>query len=94
VFRSDTFPSRGQSIGFKILPATKLTSAVLMRLQSTTHWVDGGVPRRLELGVSQSGTSAVVTLPSDPDLLPVGWYMLFEMVDDLPSDALVLRVDP
>jgi hypothetical protein len=36
----------------------------------------------------------VVTLPSDPDLLPVGWYMLFEMVDDIPSDALVLRVDP
>jgi hypothetical protein len=52
VFRSDTFPSRGQSIGFKILPATKLTGAVLMGLQSTTHWVDGGVPRRLELGVS------------------------------------------
>ena len=31
------------------------------------------------------GTGAVVTLPSDRDLLPVGWYMLFEMVDDKPG---------
>ena len=69
-------------------------SAVLMGLQSTTHWVDAGIPRRLVLPVSQVGTQASVTLPADPNLLPLGWYMLFGMVDDIPSVGRILRVDP
>jgi hypothetical protein len=33
------------------------------------------------------------TLPSDPDLLPLGWYLSFGMFDDIPSIALSLHVD-
>ena len=61
---------------------------------ATPHWVAGGIPRRLVRAVQQSGRSATCMLPTDPDLLPLGWYMLFGMVDDIPSEALFLRVDP
>ena len=91
---SDASPGRGVTITFDVAPRTRLTAAVLMGVQSTTHWVDGGIPRRLELGVAQANQSASVALPSDPDLLPLGWYLLFGLVDDIPSEALMLRVDP
>ena len=91
---STTTPQRGQTLTFDVFPATTLTGAVLMGLQSTTHWVDCGIPRRLEIGVQQTGSCAAITLPSDPDVLPLGWYMLFALVDDIPSEALILRVDP
>ncbi len=91
---SDASPVRGSVLRFRVYPATKLTHVVLMGLQSTTHWVDCGIPRRLVLPVQQAGTHAWLTLPSDPELLPLGWYFLFGMVDDIPSVAVSLRVDP
>jgi hypothetical protein len=33
-----------------------------------------------------------VTLPTDPNLLPLGYYMLFAMVDDIPSIARIVNV--
>jgi len=90
---SDASPERGSTIRLRVFPATRLTSVVLMGMQSTTHWVDCGIPRRLVLPVMQSGSWAWVALPSDANLLPLGWYMLFGMVDDIPSEALTLRVD-
>jgi len=90
---SDATPARGQALGVDVSPATQLTHVVLMGAQSSTHWVDGGVPRRLELAVSMSGQQALVTLPTDANLLPLGWYLLFGMVDDIPSEALLVRVD-
>ncbi|MFN0241376.1 MAG: galactose oxidase-like domain-containing protein [Planctomycetota bacterium] len=90
---SDTTPSRGATVSLDVFPQTQLTSFVLMGLQSTTHWVDAGVPRRLVLPVTQNGADASLVLPTDPDVLPLGWYMLFGMVDDIPSVARILRVD-
>jgi len=84
--------ARGATVTFDVFPATRLTCAVLVGVQSHTHWLDAGIPRRLELLVTQLGRVAEVTFPSDPDMLPVGWYMLFGMVDDIPSEALLLRV--
>ncbi len=90
---SDATPTRGQTVSVTVFPNTRLTSFVLMGLQSTTHWVDAGIPRRLELPPIQSSPSASFTLPVDPDLLPLGWYMLFGMVDDIPSIAQIIRID-
>jgi hypothetical protein len=50
------------------------------------------VPRRLELAVAQTGTRATVALPSARDVLPVGHYLLFGMVDDVPSVGRIVRV--
>ena len=91
---SDPTPIRGATIEVDVSPDTRLTSVVLMGMQSTTHWVDGGVPRRLELPVTQVGARASFVLPTDPGILPLGWYLLFGMVDDIPSVGLTLRIDP
>jgi len=91
---TDATPNRGQEISINVFPATRLTSVVIMGMQSTTHWVDCGIPRRLELDVTQQGSQASVILPSDADALPLGWYLLFGMVDDIPSVALPMRVLP
>lgn len=83
---------RGGTVAFDVSPATALTSVVLIGTGVTTHWVDGGVPRRLELPVSQSGAAITCTLPSDPNRLPLGHYLLFAMIDDIPSVAAIVRV--
>ena len=91
---STTEPRRGQTIMLEIAPATQLTSVVLLGAQTTTHWVDGGIPRRLVLPVDQAGTSATTELPVDPSAIPLGWYLLFAMVDDIPSVAQIVRISP
>jgi len=89
---TSTAPPRGGQLTLNIAPATQLTSVVLMGMQTSTHWVDGGIPRRLVLPVQQSGSSVTFTLPTDPNLLPLGHYMLFAMVDDIPSEAMILQI--
>ena len=83
---------RGSQLTFSVSPSTGITSAVLMGIQSTTHWVDAGVPRRLVLPVTQNGAQVVTGLPTDPNLLPLGFYMLFAMVDDIPSKGVVVQI--
>lgn len=90
---SPTANPRGATVSVNVFPDTQLTGFVLMGAQSTTHWVDGGIPRRLELIATQVGSLSQTTLPLDPDLLPAGWYLLFGMVDDIPSRAVFVRVD-
>ena len=41
----------------------------------------------------QEGNVVSATLPLDADLLPLGHHLLFAMVDDIPSEAAILRVD-
>jgi hypothetical protein len=91
---SSTTPRRGDTLSFDVFPRTALTSVVFLGVQSTTHWVDGGIPRRLVLQPTQVGGSAQLVLPSDANLLPLGWYLAFAMVDDIPSTAVFIRVDP
>jgi hypothetical protein len=86
-------PGRGQEIELEIEPETAITSVVLMGTQSHTHWVDGGVPRQLVLPPTQVGSTVTVALPTDPDVLPLGHYLLFALVDDIPSEGVVIRID-
>lgn len=90
---STTQPRRGQTISLAIFPATTLTSVVLMGCETHTHWVNGGVPRRLVLPAVQTGSTVCVTMPSDINVLPLGHYMLFAMVDDIPSVGKIIRVN-
>jgi len=89
---SSTVLQRGDSISLGIAPATRITSVVLMGFSAPTHWVDGGIPRRLELPVTQSGSTATCSLPADVNLVPLGWYQLFAMVDDIPSAARIISI--
>ncbi len=87
-----TEAARGTVLTFPVFPATEITSAVLVGTGAHTHWVDGGVPRRLVLPVSQAGPNAELRLPSDPNILPLGHYILFAMADDVPSVGRIVRV--
>ncbi len=91
---STTRPRRGEIVSLEIFPETQLTSVVLMGAQTTTHWVDGGVPRRIVLPVTQNGSAVTFTLPADANLAPLGRYLLFAMVDDIPSVALMVELLP
>ena len=86
-------PTRGSELSLEIFPDTRITRVVLMGTSAATHWVDGGIPRRLVLPVAQNGSTVVTTLPADPNVLPLGHYMLFAMVDDIPSVAALIRID-
>ena len=91
-FISNLSPVRGSWLTLGISPLTGITSVVVMGTPSTTHWVDGGIPRRLVLPVTQTAGTLEVRLPTDPNRLPLGYYMLFAMVDDIPSEAVIFRV--
>ncbi|MEE8142996.1 MAG: galactose oxidase-like domain-containing protein, partial [Planctomycetota bacterium] len=91
-FLSTTEPSRGQTIELVVSPATQITRVVLMGTEVVTHWVSAGVPRRLELPVTQVGSLVSVTLPAQANRLPLGRYMLFAMVDDIPSPGRIINV--
>ena len=83
---------RGDQLMLSISPATQVTSIVLMGNQTTTHWVDAGVPRRLVFPVTQNGGQVETVLPANPDVLPLGHYMLFAMVDDIPSNGVIVQI--
>lgn len=89
---SNNQPFRGGRLTLTIAPQTRLTSVVLMGTLAHTHWVDGGINRRLVLPVQQLGSSAITYLPRDLNVLPLGHYMVFGMVDDIPSVAKIIRV--
>lgn len=83
---------RGATASLEVFPATALTSVVLVGTEVVTHWVSSGIPRRLELPVTQVGQTASFTLPTDESVLPLGQYLLFAMVDDLPSVGEIVTV--
>lgn len=89
---SSTVLTRGAAVQASVFPQTRITSAVLVGAGAATHWVDGGIPRRLVLPVQQSGSNVWFTTPGDANLAMPGYYMLFLMVDDIPSVARVVRV--
>ncbi|MBC7772284.1 MAG: virulence RhuM family protein [Pyrinomonadaceae bacterium] len=91
---SSSVPARGSVVTATVFPQTSITSAVLVGTGATTHWVDSGVPRRLVLPVMQSGASVSAVLPSDTNVLPLGYYTLFLMVDDIPSVGRIVQVMP
>lgn len=91
---SDSTVRRGSTLEFEIFPDTQITSVVLMGLPAQTHWVNAGVRRRLVLQVEQNGVSVSATVPDDPNVSVLGSYMAFAMVDDIPSEAVVVRVEP
>lgn len=85
-------PNPGAVVTATVFPQTRITSAVLVGTGAATHWVETGVPRRLVLPVAQTGSTVTMTMPADGNVLPAGHYMLFLMVDDIPSVARIVRV--
>lgn len=82
----------GGNFTMDVVNTSAVTKVVLVGARNSTHWVDGGPQRILPLSFTQSGSSLNVTLPSDTVRLLPGYYLLFAMVDDIPSVARMVRV--
>nr|MBA3847356.1 DUF1929 domain-containing protein [Planctomycetota bacterium] len=84
----------GGSLTIDVSRTSAVTSVVLLGTRSATHWIDGGVQRYLALPFTQSGQTVTATIPSSSTVALPGWYLLSVLVDDIPSEARVVRITP
>lgn len=91
---SRTDLTRGETVELGFSGTFAPTAVVLIGLNAVTHYVDGGAGRLVSVPFAQNGDTLVVTVPEDPVLLPVAHYILFLMVDDIPSEGRIVRVLP
>jgi hypothetical protein len=91
---STTDLSPGTNFSLRIWLTERITSLVLVGARAVTHWVDGGPQRFLNLDFTQSGSDVQATVPNDPVRALSGYYILFAMVDDIPSIGRMVRIGP
>lgn len=89
---STTTLVRGQSFSIDVSMAPAVTAVVMIGTQAVTHYIDGAVPRRLALSFAQQAGRLEVRVPASDLAAPSGWYLLFVMVDDVPSDGRLVFV--
>ena len=72
---------------FTTTQASSLTSVVLVRPEATTHSSDPN-QRLIDVGFTKTSTGISVTMPTEPNLAPPGWYMLYAVdANGVPSVA-------
>ena len=86
--------SNGASFTLDVSFTSQVTAVRLIGVNSVTHFLDGGVPRLLDLPFTQSGSRITAQIPADPVMAMAGYYLLFAMVDDIPSAGKIVRVRP
>lgn len=91
---SNTDLKRGESVSLDIAFTSQVTSVRIIGMNAITHFLDAGVPRLLDLPFSQQGSQVVVQIPTDPVRVMAGYYLLFALVDDIPSNGTIVRVLP
>lgn len=85
---------RGETIEFNIEKTNTPTAIQLLSLQSVTHFMNTGNNRFLELDFIQSGNNTInAIIPTDSLAALPGYYMLFAMVDDIPSIAKIVKIE-
>ncbi len=89
---STTTLVRGQRFTIDVSMAPTVTSVLMIGMQAVTHYVDGAVPRRLALEFEQRGGVLDARVPAAQLAAPSGWYLLFVMVDDVPSIGRIVFV--
>jgi hypothetical protein len=83
----------GESARWITSQAAPIRSAVLVRPGSTTHSSDPN-QRLVDLAFTKTATGVSVTMPTEPNLAPPGWYML-NVVDanGVPSVSRWVHLD-
>ena len=93
-FLSTTDLVLGSNFTLQVSLTARVTKLVLVSARTVTHWVDGGPQRFLSLDFTQNGALVTATIPNDPVRALAGWYILFAMVDDIPSVGRMVRITP
>lgn len=83
---------RGGKIEFDFAKTDSVTEVILMSNAVVTHFMNSGTNRYLSLPFEQIGNHISTMLPIDSVKLIPGYYMLFIMVDDIPSVGQILEV--
>lgn len=89
---SSTTFQRGDQFIFNALKTDSITSLHLMSNAVNTHFMNSSSNRFIELEFTNNNGFYTATLPTDSLILYPGFYMLFAMVDDIPSVAKIIRV--
>ena len=90
---SATHLMRGSTVTITVSFASAVTSVRLVGINAITHFRDAGVQRLLDLPFTQTGSTVVAGIPNDPRLTMAGYYLLFAMVDDVPSKGKIIKVE-
>jgi hypothetical protein len=85
--------NRGGKTSAWVSYADSVTAVRLVSTSTVTHFMNSGNNRFVELSFTQSGAELTLQLPKDSLTLPDGYYMLFVMVDDIPSIAKMVKVE-
>ena len=86
--------ARRATIDFDFLKTDSITDVIVMSNAVVTHFMNSGNNRYLSLNFTQAGNHITATLPCDSVALLPGYYMLFAMVDDIPSIAKIIKIEP
>ncbi|MFF5210933.1 galactose oxidase-like domain-containing protein [Streptosporangium sp. NPDC000396] len=82
----------GRRAGFKTPDAGRIKEVRLMRPSAVTHVTDVE-QRSVKLDFTRVPTGIIVTIPSNPALVPPGWYMMFGVTaKGTPSHARWVQV--
>lgn len=84
---------RGGVVEFRVEKTNAATGVILMSNTVLTHFMNSGNNRFLELEFEQTGKEIKAFLPDDSLRLMPGYYMLFVMVDDIPSIGKIIKVE-
>ena len=84
----------GSSLSFELQHTRSPTAVVLVSARAATHWVDGGPQRYLQLPFTRNASTIMATIPEDNVAALSGYYMLFALVDDIPSEGKIVRILP
>jgi len=85
---------RGETIHFDVERTNAPTSVVLQSTQAVTHMMNCGENRFLDLNFSVENRAVGAEIPDDSLKVLPGWYLLWAMVDDIPSEARMVRILP
>lgn len=84
--------SNGETISLDVSRTSAVTKVILMGMNAISHWMDGGVPRHLSLPFTQAGSKVTVQIPDNTVVALPGFYLLFAMVDDIPSEGQIVQI--
>ena len=90
---SRTSIPRGGTVSFDVANTVSPTSVILIGTAARTHFMDSGNSRPIELPFVQNSNRITATIPREPAAAPIGYYVLFVMVDDIPSVGAIVRLD-
>lgn len=91
---STTELSPGTNFSLRVSLTERITGLVLVSARAATHWNDGGPQRFLSLDYVQNGDDVQGMVPNDPIRALSGYYILFALVDDIPSVGRIVRIAP